>query len=405
MRSDCLVSDSSKGLVCAGHSDISGVVKEPWDLFVGCAPGLEALLAAEIEAALGGAPVAVVPGGVEVVGGLSTVATLNLRLGVATHVLVRLARFRAKHFSQLEKALGGIDWAPWLTPGAPYGVRVHAKRSKLYHTKAIEQRVRRVVQQSLRAESVPAVEEGAPTLLVRIVNDDCEVSIDSSGAPLHRRGYRLATAKAPLREDLARAVVRLSGWDPGTAFFDPFCGSGTLAIEAALLARDLAPGRNRSFAFEAWPVSEPSVVERARAQADARALERAPGPIWASDRDAGAVKATAENASRAGVQDDLRIAEAPMGRAPMLEAPPARGAWVSNPPHGRRVGEQAGLRKLHQSLGRRFASLGSGWGLTLLVRDRRLAYATGVTLESRLMTESGGSKVWILSREGRDRLA
>lgn len=368
------------------------------DLFAACAPGLEPLLAEEIEAVLG-RPTPPTAGGVELEGSIEDVVQLNLRLGLASQVLVRLTTFTAKQFSQLERKLGAVDWGRWIDPGTPLVVRVSAKRSRLYHTKAIEERVRRVVQERLRADSPSGDPETAAVLHVRMSNDVCTVSIDSSGAPLHRRGYRLATAKAPLREDLARAVVRLSGWDGKVAFADPFCGSGTLGIEAALLARGRAPGLGRGFAFERWPGFDPGSLARARADAEASAQARAPGPIWLSDRDAGAVRAAQDNAERAGVLEDLEVAEAPMGRAPFLEAAPSQGCWVSNPPHGRRIGDRKGLTKLHQSLGRRFEGLGAGWRLTVVVRDRRLAFGTGLTLEPRLMTESGGSKIWVLASD------
>lgn len=336
------------------------------------------------------------PGGVVLQGGLRDIAALNLALGVATHVLVRIAKFPARHFSQLDKSLQKIDWGRWLQPGAPLAVRVKSHRSKLYHSKGIEQRIRDSVQRALRSPSPDADEESGPRIMVRIDHDQCTISMDSSGAPLHRRGYRLASAKAPLREDLARAVVRLSGWQGRTAFADPFCGSGTLGIEAALFARGLAPGIARSFAFEQWPSFDGDLLEDVRAGLKAQAQAACAAPIWLSDRDRGAVQACKDNAERAGVLQDLDVQEAAMGRAPFLSAPSAEGVWVSNPPHGGRIGKKHRLRNLHQSLGRRFETLPEAWSLTLVVRDRRLAYGTGVKLGTHVMTEHGGSKIWVL---------
>lgn len=364
-------------------------------VFVACAPGLEGLLAQEVTQVLGRAP-KLTPGGVELEADLEAVVRLNLELGVATHVLVRINKFPARHFSQLDKSLQKIDWGAWFRPGAPLAVRVKSHRSKLYHSKGIEQRIRESVQSVLRMPSPDAEGEDGARLMVRLDHDLCTLSVDSSGAPLHRRGYRLASAKAPLREDLARAVVKLSGWTPGATFADPFCGSGTLGIEAALLARGLPPGGRRKFAFEDWPGFDEAVLTRLRQRAREGALDGSAAPIWLSDRDAGAVVAASENAARAGVEADLHIAEAPMGRAPFLVDPPQLGFWVSNPPHGGRIGQKDRLRNLHQSLGRRFEALPPGWGLALVVRDRRLAYSTGLTLETRVMTEHGGSKIWVL---------
>ncbi len=366
-----------------------------FELFIACAPGLEPLLALEVEQVLGQGP-KVVSGGVTLRATVPQIARLNLELGVATQVLVRIAKFPACHFSQLDKSLTKVNWSAWVVPGAPVAVRVSTHKSKLYHSKGIEQRVRGALQARLKKEAPVLVEEHGTRLSVRIEHDRCTVSVDSSGAPLHRRGYRLASAKAPLREDLARAVVRLCGWDTATPFADPFCGSGTLGIEAAMLARGLAPGMNRKFAFEEWPGLDKDLLPQLRAEVQAKAQGACAAQIWLSDRDAGAVQATKENAERASVLEDLDIREAAMGRAPFLAEPTEVGAWVSNPPHGTRVGKKDQLRTLHQSIGHRFEALPSGWDLTLLVRDRRLAYTTGQSLGALVMTEHGGSKIWVL---------
>jgi putative N6-adenine-specific DNA methylase len=365
-------------------------------LFVACAPGLEPHLEAEVRAVLGRAAQAV-PGGVELQGDLREVYALNLHLGLATAVRVRVAQVEARHFAALRRGLDQVPWARWLRPGAPLAVRATSHHSKLLHTGGLEDRVRDAVQEGLQAEAPPP-DEGAdaPELVVRMHEDVCTVSLDASGAPLHRRGYRLASAKAPLREDLAHAAVRLSGWRPGQAFADPFCGAGTLGIEAARWARGIPPGWARKFACEAWPELSPAAVAEVRAAAEARLRGAAGAPLYLSDRDPGAVVATRENAARAGVEADVEVTEAALGAAPFLSAGLTAGAWVSNPPHGGRVGKQDTLRNLYQSVGQRFLRLGGGWSLTLVVRDRRLAHATGAPLSAGLMTSHGGSKIWVM---------
>jgi hypothetical protein len=144
-------------------------------------------------------------------------------------------------------------------------------------------------------------DDGRQLLVVRLLNDRCTLSLDSSGALLHQRGYRLASGKAPLRETLGAALLLASGWAPGTPLVDPFCGSGTLAIEGAMLARRMAPGRGRGFALEHWPDVEPAILARVRDEARERELPSAGAPIVASDRDAGAIDAARANAERAGV--------------------------------------------------------------------------------------------------------
>ena len=140
---------------------------------------------------------------------------------------------------------------------------------------------------------------------MRLFRDECTVSADASGELLHRRGYRLATAKAPLRETLAAAMLVGTGWDGSAPLIDPMCGSGTIPIEAALLARRMPPGMTRRFAFMRWPGHDRAAWERLVEQARERALPRAPAPILGSDRDAGAVAASVANAERAGVAGDV----------------------------------------------------------------------------------------------------
>ena len=365
-------------------------------LFASCAPGLEPLLEAEIRS-LGVPEVAPTPGGVELDGDLALLYRLNLELGLAQQVRLRLATFTATKFPALVRAVAGLDFAPHLGEGVPVEVRASARKSRLYHTGAVAERVLEGVSLAL-GRKLP--EPGAPTELPPVVlharfeRDVCTLSLDTSGEPLHRRGYRLESAKAPLREDLARALVVVSGWDRQSLFVDPFVGSGTLPIEAALLARGLPPGAGRRFAFMDAPSFDRGLWERLRATALSASLPRLPFVIGGSDRDEGAVRAARSNAARAGVEGDLSLACAPLGRAPLLLEPPGpRGALVTNPPYGQRVGKEATLRSLYQALGRAVRALPPDYRVALVVADRRLAHATGLRLTSALMTDHGGTKV------------
>jgi putative N6-adenine-specific DNA methylase len=225
--------------------------------------------------------------------------------------------------------------------------------------------------------------------VVRVAHDVVTVSVDSSGAHLHRRGWRRATAKAPLRETLAAAMVMACGWRHDVPFVDPLCGSGTVAIEAALLAGGRAPGRGRSFAFQHWPSFAPGTwasVCADVARADRAASSVTIAPIVAADRDAGAVRAAIDNAARAGVAGAVVVRRAPL--AATLDALPSPPGWiVTNPPYGARVGG-ADLRDLYATLGR-----ASDWGLGVLAADRVLAGHTGRPLTEQFHTSNGGLPV------------
>jgi putative N6-adenine-specific DNA methylase len=270
---------------------------------------------------------------------------------------------------------------------------------------AIEQRLGGAVRapDKAAAEAEPDAGEedstaaGALQVQVRLVDDRCTLSIDAGGAPLHRRGYRLATGKAPLREDLARALLLLSGWDRATPLVDPFCGSGTILIEADLLARRIPPGAARAFAFERAPAFDAASWQAARTAALAAAAPPAAAPpLLGSDRDPGAIEAARSNAARAGA-GHIQLVQAPLGGAPAFAAPPGpAGALVTNPPWGQRTGRDRTLLALYQSLGTRARSLPPAWRVALAVADPQLAAATGLPVESRLMTDAGGVKVYFM---------
>ncbi|MFN8581225.1 MAG: hypothetical protein U0163_09655 [Gemmatimonadaceae bacterium] len=233
-------------------------------------------------------------------------------------------------------------------------------------------------------------------LLVRLDRDVCTVSLDASGSLLHLRGYRQEIGKAPLRENLAAAVVIATLKDHHSAVIDPMCGSGTIPIETAEISRKLASGRNRGFAFERWPDFEPAALAEARASAEAASLPRAPLPILASDRDQGAIGAATANAKRAGVDQDISFSRLAVSA---LEPPPgvARGLVVTNPPYGVRVGDRDSLRDLFARFGSVLRERFVGWDVALLVADRRLESQLRLDLREVLAFSNGGIRVRLLA--------
>jgi putative N6-adenine-specific DNA methylase len=229
--------------------------------------------------------------------------------------------------------------------------------------------------------------------IVRLAHDNCIVSVDSSGQLLHRRGYRQATGKAPLRETLAAAMLIGSGWDTAATLIDPLCGSGTIPIEAALMARRIPPGMNREFAFQNWPSYESdewqSLLEKSRDE-----IRPVTGAILGSDRDEGAVKSARENAERAGVSDNVMLETRTISD---VDFPVGNGCVVTNPPYGVRVGERGALRNLYAQLGKTLRSRAPGYTIGLLSADSMLESALDIPLTEVFRARNGGIPVRFLT--------
>jgi putative N6-adenine-specific DNA methylase len=318
---------------------------------------------------------------------------------------VRVATFRAQAFHELERLARAIPWERFVTTGGAVTFRVTSRKSRLYHTGAIEQRFAEAIEHRLgRASAVEprGAEEDeelsaprAQLFVIRVVNDVFTVSADSSGALLHQRGYRQAIAKAPLRETLAAAMLIGSDWSGNTPLLDPMCGSGTIAIEGALLARRIAPGMHRRFALLAWPEASASMWNTLREEALSVALPRAAVKIRGSDRDSGAIQAAIANAQRAGVAGDIDFCVRAVSSIESVSGP--AGLVVTNPPYGVRVGEAAKLRDLYARFGQVLRAEFPGWELAILSANRRLEQELRLRLQERLQTRNGGIPVGLLT--------
>jgi len=384
-------------------------------LFAVSAPGLEAFtahelrgmgLAASLPASQGGAGMDEESGGVAFEGGRREIYRANLWLRTASRVLVRLGEFSAVNFQELRKKAGRLEWERFLAPGQAVTLRVTCRKSRLYHSDAVAERLAGAIGDRLGkpplfeptpAEKVPGeLPEGqaAPALIVvRLLHDRCTISVDSSGELLHRRGYRLATAKAPLRETLAAGMLLAAGWDPAAALVDPFCGSGTIPIEAALMKLGIAPGSARRFAFMDWPDFDKPLWEALLAESQGN-TPTGMAPILASDRDAGAIEAAQSNAERAGVASEIEFSCRAVSDA-LAGIPPGSGVgWVvTNPPYGVRVSADKDLRNLYARFGKALREACPGWQVAILCSDEQLVRQTGLRLDTSLSLVNGGVAV------------
>jgi putative N6-adenine-specific DNA methylase len=212
--------------------------------------------------------------------------------------------------------------------------------------------------------------------------------MDSSGTLLHKRGYRQAIAKAPLRETLAAAVIMASGWDKKSPLLDPFCGSGTIPIEAAMMALGIPPGVRRQFAFMDWPNYDKVLLEQVKGAVKRPDIDVP--PITGSDRDAGAVRMAVSNAERAGVAEYIRFEQHAVSD---IHPPKQKGWVVTNPPYGERISKGADLRNLYAQLGNVLRQHCPGWQVAVLSNDRMLLGQTRLNLDTSMSLRNGGIRV------------
>ncbi len=364
--------------------------------FAVCAPGLEPVCARELKA-LGAQDLEAQEGGVAFSGRLEMVYKANLWLRAAGRVLLRLADFRVRGWRDLLRQGAAVPWEVYLPAGASLYVSVSLQQSNLKHSGRIAQELLAAASQRLSGlglappRQATSADQAQQRVLVRAATRRCVFSLDTSGAHLHRRGYRLKPGKAPLREDLAAGLLHLAGFDPHEPLYDPMCGSGTLAIEAGLMARTLAPGRGRGFAFETWPAHRAATWQHLLSQAAEQARERPPAAILAGDRSAQALAAARQNAGRAGLdrQIDFRPGDF------FAQPPPAdEGMLVLNPPYGPRLGGPTPA--LASQIGRHLRERYSGWRYGLVLPGRAWLARLGLTPSGQVLVPHGGERVYLV---------
>jgi putative N6-adenine-specific DNA methylase len=351
-------------------------------LFVVVAPGLESLAAAELgELGIPASRVRTRHGGLDVQATTRQLYAVHRWCRIPTRVLLRVATGTARRWDELQDLVRSVTWDAFVEPGEPVELHVTSRGSALYHEGAIAERVLVALARPTATERADGAAV-AQAVHVRLDHDRVVLSVDASGDLLHRRGWRVASHRSPLRTTLAAAMVRASGWDGTVPLIDPMCGSGTIPIEAALV-RSGQP-IERDFAFARWPSFEPGTWASVRGAGRPDLLR---APVLAADRDAGAVASCREHVEATGLADRVTVEQAPLTAQHWPDRP---GVVIVNPPYGRRVGGRD-LRDLYASLGKRVTD--GGHRLVLLANDPRLVAATGVDVREAFATSNGGIEV------------
>lgn len=337
--------------------------------------GLESVVAKELKE-LGYEDLKVENGRVTFTGDEYDIVTTNIWLRTADRVLLKVAEFKAESFEELFQGTLKVDWGEIIPQNGKMHVVGKSVKSKLHSVPDCQSIVKKAVVEGMRNKyKVDWFEEDGPVykIEVAILKDIVTLSIDTSGAGLHKRGYRENAGEAPIKETLAAALVMLSNWKPDMQLADPFCGSGTIPIEAALIAKNIAPGLNRSFVSEEWHIIPKNIWEDTRNHARNQ-INNLEFRILASDIDGRVLRTARDNAARAGLSDYIAFQRLP---AEEFSSKKKNGVIICNPPYGERLGDSKLVDEIYRNLGRLFKEL-ADWSFYVITSNEDFQKSFGL---------------------------
>lgn len=336
--------------------------------------GIESVLAYEVKA-LGFEQVEVCNGYVEYDADLQGICRSNLWLRTAERVFIKMGSFKAESFEELFQGVKRLPWGDWLSGDSEFPVNGKSVKSKLFSVSDCQAITKKAIVECMKSETgIEWFPEKGPKfpITVALLKDEATLMIDTSGEGLHRRGYRAKGNEAPLKETLASALVQLSRWRSDQALTDPFCGTGTILIEAAMLACNIAPGLNRKFISETWP-GIPSELWKTERKAAYGAIKTGLElRITGTDKDSQAIRTAKKNAEEAGVEDCIVFETMDLSAFSMKDS----GVIVTNPPYGERMGEIEEVRELYKLLGSKMKTMES-WSLNAITAYEEFESAYG----------------------------
>jgi len=353
-------------------------------------PGLEAVAAEELTE-LAAHEVKAETGGVSFITTMDGLFRINLRSRISTRILIRLAHFRVMSFPELYNKCKKVAWDHYIGSDVSVSVRATCSHSKLMHSGRAEQAILDGIHD--RLGFTPQNTSHEQQILLRIDNNDCTLSIDTSGERLDRRGYRLHSGKAPVRETIAAGILRWMDWQPETPLIAPMCGSATFAIEAAWMAEKRASGLHHPFAFLHWPCLKQKRWQRAFEKASSMQAASS-AAIFASELDAAILKQARENAVQAEVSETIHFKRLDIRKLTLPDGITDAGLIVCNPPYGDRV--KGDVKSLYKNIGEVFRSQFPGWRMAVMVPDQICENALALPVKKRLKIKHGGKWVHVL---------
>ncbi|MCL2376939.1 MAG: class I SAM-dependent RNA methyltransferase [Defluviitaleaceae bacterium] len=352
--------------------------------------GLEATVKREI-GRLGCDITASSDGRIDFLGNFEDLARANIWLRASDRVLLKMGEFTATTFDELFEQTKALPWENFITADGHFTVTGKSIKSGLFSVPDCQAIVKKAVVERLKTKyHMDWFPETGPVykIQVALLKDVATLTIDTTGDGLHKRGYRAVTSAAPIKETLAAAMIELSYWNKSRILLDPMCGSGTIAIEAALMAKNIAPGLSRSFVSESWPQIEAKIWQAARDEARATINPDEIAPIYANDVDAQVLEQAKANAKAAGVADFINFAVADVAN---ITLPGEYGVVITNPPYGQRLGEDAQLRRIYAAL-KRLLPKDTTWSAYIITSDEEFERHFGRKANAKRKLFNGATK-------------
>lgn len=369
-------------------------MKKIFNLVATAAAGLEAVVGREIRDL--GIDCQVENGKVRFQGNVRTIITTNLWLRAADRVKIVVGEFPARTFEELFQGVYKLDWENYLPLGAKFPIsKAKCVKSKLHNEPSVQAISKKAIVKKLqkvyhRPDGVPLQENGAEFRIeVSILKDIATVMIDTTGASLFKRGYRVEKGGAPIKENMAAAIIELSNWYPDKPFIDPTCGSGTFCIEAAMIGMNIAPGFNRDFAFEEWNWVDADLVQKVRDEAEEKANYDIELDISGFDIDGRMIEIAKKNAEEAGLGDVIKLKQM---RLQDLKTDKINGVIISNPPYGERLLDDKAVDILYNEMGQTFAPLKT-WSKFILTSDEQFERKYGTQADKKRKLYNGTLRV------------
>lgn len=351
--------------------------------FATCPRGLEQLLADELQQ-VGAKSIKPTDGGVSFDGDWAVCYAANLHSRIATRILWQVGRGKYANEEDLFNAAYKLNWPQWFDVKHDFMVKVTGVKCPLKSLEFATLKIKDAVCDKFRSAvgSRPYIDTKNPAVRIHayLTAEEYQFYVDTSGNALYQRGNRGASIEAPLRENLAAGILKLSGWQPGQPFLDPMCGSGTFLLEAAMMALNIAPGLKRSFGFEKLRTFESDAWKKLKNAAVTKAKPVSFQKIYGSDMDLRAVRVTKQNLEAVGLLEAVQVAQVDMVNA----IPPAdSGVLVANPPYGVRIGEDEALAELYPKMGEALKRKFAGWNTYFLTNDLRMPKSMRLTPSKR----------------------